>query len=121
MLRKSLRQLGILKRETSKLIFRVGLLFVVIFSFISYSYLRGEVVSNGEGGIVVDITSVVSGYVAYIWLGLLVVWLVAEAVPHILRLRNWWVHSETHRITIQLKRDNKGLVGWLVGRAKGEQ
>ena len=95
-MKKTLKLAHLLERESTKIIFMIGLSFTFMFAVLGYAYLRGD----ATGGLLMDITTVATGTMAYVWIGLMFVWLTTKAVRYLLRFRNWWTHTEDHRIKL---------------------
>ena len=102
-MKKALETINRLERQLTSIILMVGVCFVLIFAIIGYSYLRGELVLV-DGKVTMDLTSLVigmDGMIAYVWIGLLSVWVILKAIQWAIKGRNWWVHSEQHKIEIK--------------------
>jgi hypothetical protein len=84
---------------TNQIIVYTGFMFIVLLAVLSYANLQG--ISIDEAG-QIDLTAAVTmwdGNIGYLFIGVVVVFLVSNVMPYILRFRNWWVHTESHKIT----------------------
>lgn len=86
---------------TRGILFNVGFMFVALFALLSYVYLSGQAPDDmGQ----IDFTPVFTtwgGKVGYVFIGVFVLFLVSHAMPYILQFRNWWVHTENHKVEIK--------------------
>ncbi len=99
-MKKILQILNSLEALATDIIFKVGLCIILIFAVIGLSYIRGNLVMV-DGRVSPNITALVTGAIAYVWLGLLAIWVLTKGLRWLLKIRNWWVHTEQHKVELR--------------------
>lgn len=72
-----------------------GLAFLLVIAVASFAYVTAEAQSPS-----MDLSGLVSGTKVYLWIALPPLWAISKAFKWGLRLRNWWVHTDEHRLKI---------------------
>lgn len=94
-----LRLLPLMQYHTNRALTILGFSMVGVLAVLSYAYMKGAL---ADGEAIIDFSEAVSvwgGKVTYAWFALLLTWVTTNTFPYILRFRNWWVHSESHKVT----------------------
>ena len=110
-MKKLLTILSDLREYTHVSMLYIGFGTVLIFGIIAWSYMSGVLVLD-EGEVTIHITEAITrwgGRIAYFYIGWAVAFLVSHATPYVLRFRNWWVHSKSHKITREVYLQIRGL------------
>lgn len=107
----------LLLSEVRRIIFLMGLIFVVIFAGLSLAYIQGE-----SGVTSPDFTRVITGgngLMAYCWVMLLAIWLGLEAFYWGSRIRGWWINRSDIKRDMMLDWDKlKRLTAKITGNTE---
>lgn len=75
-----------------------GLLMIALIALVAYALMEDPSLKEST----MDIAAIAragGGFVGWVFIVLFWGYIISHVAPYIMRIRNWWVHSESHKIT----------------------
>ena len=98
-----LRFINLARIGVNKATMYLGFMWLFILAISGYVYLTGGFEATDEIP-QIDLAPVITkwdGKIGYIFIAILILFLTVNAAPYVIRFRNWWVHTENHKVEIR--------------------